>query len=143
MARTHALDRLARGVVTVAKLSVALIAAAAGGILGSLARLGLTTWFAVGTGFPWTVFTINVAGSALLAATLALRAVQRTPWLGVFLGTGVLGGFTTMSAASAETVTLFDNDQAGTALAYLGGTFLAALLAVRAVNALLAPRASR
>lgn len=119
--------------MSAAPLKVALIAAGAGGVIGSLARAGLTEWFEVGTGFPWTVFAINVVGSALLAAVPALPAVRRTAWLGVFLGTGVLGGFTTMSAASAETVVLFEHDQAGTALAYLGGTLAAALVAVHLV----------
>lgn len=115
-------------------LKVALAAAAAGGVLGSLARAGLTDWFPVGSGFPWTVFAINVVGSALLAAVPAVAAVRRTPWLGVFLGTGVLGGFTTMSAASAETVSLFEHDRAGLGLAYVAGTLLAAVVAVQVVR---------
>lgn len=119
-----------------APLKVALAAAAAGGVIGSLARAGLTDWFEVGTGFPWTVFAINVLGSAILAAVPALAAVRRTPWLGVFLGTGVLGGFTTMSAASAETVVLFENDRAGLGFAYAAGTLLAALVAVTVVDRL-------
>lgn len=120
-------------------LKVALAAAAAGGVIGSLARAGLTDWFETGTGFPWTVFTINVLGSALLAAVPALAGVRRTPWLGVFLGTGVLGGFTTMSAASAESVVLFENDHTGLAMAYVGGTLLAALVAVTLVDHLTSP----
>jgi CrcB protein len=120
--------------VTAPALKVALAAAAAGGVLGSLARFGLTDWLPVGTGFPWTVFAINVVGSALLAALPILGAVRRTPWLAVFLGTGVMGGFTTMSAASAETVTLFDRGQDLTAISYLAGTLLAAVVAVRLVN---------
>lgn len=129
--------------MTAVRLKVALVAAAAGGIVGSLARFGLTEWFEVGTGFPWIVFAINVTGSALLAATLRSASVQRTPWLGVFLGTGVLGGFTTMSAASAETVSLLESGQTVTAGAYLTGTFLAALLAVRGVYAVMAPQDDR
>ncbi|MCW2754909.1 MAG: hypothetical protein JWQ32_2320 [Marmoricola sp.] len=122
-------------------LPVALGAAAVGGVIGSLARYGLTVWFPFGTGFPWTVFWINVAGCALLAAVPALAAVRRTPWLGVFLGTGVLGGFTTMSAASTETVGLFEAHRAGTAVAYSGGTLLAALVAARLVSRWIDPAA--
>jgi CrcB protein len=120
-------------------LRVALIAAAAGGVLGSLARFGLTEWFEVGSGFPWTVFAINVAGSALLAGLAGIAAVRRTPWLGVFLGTGLMGGFTTMSAASTETVVLLDRGQDLTALLYVGGTLVAALVAVRLVDRRVAP----
>ncbi|RNL60382.1 CrcB family protein [Nocardioides marmoriginsengisoli] len=125
--------------MTAPPLRAALIAAAAGGVLGSLARFGLTEWFEVGTGFPWTGFAINVAGSALLAGLAGIAAVRRTPWLGVFLGTGVLGGFTTMSAASAETVVLLERDQDLTALLYAAGTLLAALVAVWLVDRWVGP----
>lgn len=118
------------------RLPVALAAASAGGVIGSLGRYALTAWAPVGPGFPWTVFWINVTGCALLAAVPAIAAVRRTPWLGVFLGTGVLGGFTTMSAASAETVALFEAHRSGTAVAYSGGTLLAALLVAWLVSRL-------
>lgn len=120
--------------MTAAPLRLALPAAAAGGVVGSLARAGLTELFEVGSGFPWTVFAINVLGSALLAGLPALAAVRRTPWLGVFLGTGVLGGFTTMSAASTETVVLLENQDLALAVAYAGGTLLAAVAAVALVS---------
>jgi len=120
--------------VTPPRLHVALLAASAGGMLGALARWALTDRFPVGHGFPTSVFWINVVGSALLATLPALAAVRRTPWLGVFLGTGVLGGFTTMSAASEQTVVLLERDQVGTALAYAGGTLAAALVAVWLVD---------
>ena len=120
--------------MTPPRLHVALLAASAGGMLGALARWALTDRFPVGHGFPTSVFWINVVGSALLATLPALAAVRRTPWLGVFLGTGVLGGFTTMSAASEQTVVLLERDQVGTALAYAGGTLAAALVAVWLVD---------
>lgn len=125
--------------MTAPPLKVALVAASAGGIIGSLVRAGLTDWFDVGTGFPWSVFAINVAGSALLATLPALAAVRRTPWLGVFLGTGVLGGFTTMSAASAETVGLFERDRPALAISYAVATLLVALVAVVLVDRLTSP----
>jgi fluoride exporter len=120
--------------VTPPRLRVALVAAAGGGILGSLARWALTDRFPVGDGFPTTVFWINVVGCALLATLPALSAVRRRPWLGVFVGTGVLGGFTTMSAASEQAVVLLDRHQPGTAAAYSGGTLVAALAAVWVVD---------
>ncbi|MFL6022265.1 MAG: fluoride efflux transporter FluC [Marmoricola sp.] len=115
-------------------LGRAAAAAALGGVLGSLARYGLTQWHPVGSGFPWTVFAINVLGSALLAGLPALAAVRRAPLLGIFLGTGVMGGFTTMSAASAETVSLFERGHELTGFSYCGGTLVAALVAVAVVD---------
>jgi CrcB protein len=48
----------------------------------------------------------------------------------VLVGTGVLGGFTTMSTASVETLTLLRGDHAALGAAYSLGTLAAALLAV-------------
>lgn len=120
--------------MTPPRLRVALVAASAGGVVGSLARWGLTEWFPVTDGFPTTVFWVNVVGSVLLATLPAVAAVRRIPWLGVFLGTGVLGGFTTMSAASEQTVVLLEREQTGTAIAYAAGTLVAALAAVWLVS---------
>lgn len=124
-------------------LAPALAAAAVGGVLGSLARYGLTSWLPVGDGFPWTVFAINVLGSALLASLPALASVRRSALLGVFLGTGVLGGFTTMSAASTETVGLFEHGDRLTGTLYAAGTLLAALLAVAVVDRWTSPEDRR
>lgn len=128
--------------MTAARLPVALVAASAGGLLGALGRYGLTEWMPGGSGFPWTFFWINVVGSAVLAFLPAVAAVRRTPWLGVFLGTGVLGGFTTMSAASEQTVGLLEAGDELTALGYAGGTLVAALVAVWSVSRLI-PREAR
>jgi CrcB protein len=130
--------------VTAPGVRMAVPAAAAGGILGSLARSGLTSWAPVHADrFPWTVFLINVVGSGLLALLPAFALVRRTPWVGVLLGTGVMGGFTTMSAASTETVVLLDHDRTALALTYVGATLLAALVAVVVVDALLTTPAQR
>jgi CrcB protein len=120
--------------VTAPRLRIALLAASAGGVAGALARWALSERFPTTDGFPVTVFWINVVGCALLASLPAFGPVRRTPWLGVFLGTGVLGGFTTMSTASEQTVALLEHDHGGIALVYAGGTLLAALVAVRVVD---------
>lgn len=113
-------------------LHVSVLAVVAlGGVLGALARFGLGEAFPDdGTSFPWTVFAINVAGSFLLALLPASSAVRRNPLLPPLLGTGVLGGFTTLSTASEQTRALLDAGRPGTATAYLVGTLAAALVAV-------------
>lgn len=115
-------------------LTTGILLTAAGGAVGALARWSLEESFpAHGTAFPWTTFAINVLGSGLLALLGVLPAVRRRPALPVLLGTGVLGGFTTMSAASVDTVRLLDGGATLTGLAYVLGTLAAALLLVGAI----------
>jgi CrcB protein len=68
---------------------------------------------------------------------------QRGPAaLNPFLVTGVLGGFTTFSAFSLETLTLIERGQAGQAAFYVGlsvaGSLLAILAGVQTMRAVLA-----
>lgn len=116
------------------------LAVAAGGALGAVARWALTGEIpASGGGFPWTTLLINVAGSALLAALPLLPAARHRSWVGLFIGTGILGGFTTMSAASVDTFDLLAAHHVVTALLYCLGTLGAALAAVLVVDRLTTP----
>lgn len=110
-------------------------AAAVGGAVGAVARWVLESASPAPDGhFPWTTFAINVVGSALLAALPLLPSARRHAWVGLLLGTGVLGGFTTMSTASVETFALLDQQHPALAVAYCLGTLGAALAAVSAVD---------
>jgi CrcB protein len=92
------------------------------GVNTAALRLGLTA-------FPYATLFINVAGSlamGLIAGWFALRG--ETPALGrLFLTTGVLGGFTTFSAFSLETVLLWERGEVAGALAYVAASVIAAL----------------
>jgi CrcB protein len=112
-------------------LLVGVLATGAGGAVGAVARWSATSVLPVEADrFPWATFVINLVGAALLAALPLLAAVHTRPWLSLLLGTGVLGGFTTMSAASAETFELLDHGHVVLGLAYCLGTLGAALVAV-------------
>lgn len=116
-----------------------LAAIAAGGVIGACARFGATElWPTVTGGFPWTTFWINVTGCALMGVLMVLITEWTTahPLVRPFLGTGVLGGYTTFSSSSVDAQRLIDAGRAGTALGYLGATLAAALLAVWAAAAL-------
>ncbi len=109
---------------------------AAGGGLGGLARLGLNTALPrPAGGFPWATFTENVLGSLLIGVLLVLvlevwASRPRLRYLRPFLGTGVLGGFTTFSAYTSDTRALLASGHSGVALLYLFGSLGAGLLAV-------------
>ncbi|GAA4943135.1 fluoride efflux transporter FluC [Actinoplanes utahensis] len=100
----------------------ALAAVSTGGMLGALARFGIAAALPHPPGgFPWSTWVVNVSGCFLIGV-LNTRVERRLPRL--FLGTGVLGGYTTFSTAIAET------SQAG--LIYLAATLAGAVLAVLA-----------
>jgi CrcB protein len=116
-----------------------LLAVAAGGAVGGLARFGLTRLAADGTGFPWTTFAINLSGSMLLAALLLLPLARRSPIWAAALGPGLLGGYTTFSATSEQTRDLLDRGCYGLATGYVVGTLAACLVAVNVVGRLAPP----
>jgi CrcB protein len=102
---------------------------ALGGVGGSLARYGLAEAIphAVGS-FPWATFATNVLGCFLIGVLLALLTPLSHPLLRPFLGTGILGGFTTFSTFAVDTARLLP-DHVIVALIYFFGTLAAALVA--------------
>ncbi len=104
-----------------------------GGATGALARYGIGYALpASPTGFPWATFGINVVGCLLIGILMVLiggRWAGR-PLLRPLLGVGVLGGFTTFSTYVVDIQRLTQGGAAGTALAYLVATVVAALAAV-------------
>jgi len=120
---------------------VTYLAIAVGGALGAVLRWFLGDALPDGTGFPWTTFAINVSGSLVLAALPLSAAVRHDQVLAAGLGPGLLGGYTTLSAYSEESRALLSAGQTWTALLYLGGTFVACLVAVTLVSRLYPPTA--
>ena len=105
----------------------------AGGMIGALARYGLLTAFPHGaTGFPWATFGINAGGCLLIGIIVVLAAgSRRAPRLTrPFLVTGVLGGFTTFSSFSLETVRLLQAGMTHTALLNISISVVTWLLSV-------------
>lgn len=97
-----------------------LVAVAAAGGIGAAARFvvdGLVK-DRLGSAYPWGTTVINVSGSFALGLVtgLALQAVVAPEWKAV-LGTGLLGGYTTFSTASVETVRLLAVGRRGAAVA--------------------------
>ncbi|MCE7079847.1 CrcB family protein [Streptomyces sp. ST2-7A] len=120
-----------------------LAAVAAGGALGALARYGVSlSWPTPDEAFPSALLTVNILGSALLgvlAVTVTDRAAH--PLLRPFLGTGLLGGFTTFSVHAVDIERLIAGGRAAIGLGYAAANLVGALLAVWAA-AVLTRRAS-
>jgi CrcB protein len=116
------------------------VGAGIGGVLRHAVTSGAARAF--GAGFPVGTLAINVLGSLLigvLAGYYGLRGGTDEN-LRLFLGVGILGGFTTFSAFSLDTMLLMQRHQPGAAAAYVALSVLLALGGVYAGMAL--PRLS-
>jgi CrcB protein len=100
---------------------------AAGGALGAAARYGVAqAWPTPAHGFPWATLAVNVTGCLAIGFLLG---VDRSPRVRAFLGTGVLGGFTTFSTYAVEGHGLWESDRPAVAAAYVLVTLVAAVSA--------------
>lgn len=103
----------------------ALLMVATGGALGSVLRYFCGLWVQQ----PWATLTVNLLGSFLIGACALYFASGEHPQLRLLLVTGILGGFTTFSAFSLDTLQLLQLGEWGRALVYVFGNVLGGLLA--------------
>lgn len=108
----------------------ALVAVAAGGALGAVLRWSVGGAVPTGDALVVAILVVNVVGSFALAAVPALPVVRRRPLLLLGLGPGLLGGFTTLSAASEQTRSLLDAGRVLSAAAVVALTLVGSLAAV-------------
>ncbi|MEU4210563.1 CrcB family protein [Streptomyces sp. NPDC026206] len=115
-----------------------LCAVSLGGGAGAAARYGAALLWPTASGaFPWTTLLVNAVGCALIGVLLVSVTELGTPHrlARPFLGTGVLGGFTTFSTYAVDVQRLVEDGRAGSALLALAATPVAALAAVWAAAA--------
>lgn len=90
-----------------------LAAVAAGGAIGASLRYAAATLthLFMGKDFPYGTLLVNVVGSLLIGYLLVLlpESDDSVPLLKLLLITGILGGFTTYSAFSIETLQLIQD----------------------------------
>jgi CrcB protein len=90
--------------------------------LGGVARYAISQWVQLRTGaeFPYGTLLVNVTGSLVLAFLYAtLEGTPAAPEWRAFLGIGVIGGYTTFSTFSYETVRLLQDGEWGRAALYV------------------------
>lgn len=119
-------------------MTYTLLQVALGGALGAMARylVGLGALRAFGPGFPYGTFAINVLGSGAIGVLAVLLAEREGGRLAPFLITGVLGGFTTFSAFSLESVLLLQRGAVAAAGLYILGSVALSLAGTAAGIAL-------
>ena len=109
---------------------------ALGSALGGVARYALSE--AVGHvapgGFPWGTLLVNVSGSFVIGAFVAMIAPDG-PWMvssntRLFVAIGICGGYTTFSSFSLQTLNLMREGAMAAALGYIAASVILCLVAV-------------
>lgn len=118
------------------------LAVAAGAAAGALARWGAGLWLnARWAGFPLGTLFVNAVGGLLIGMALAWFERSPNEMLRLLLVTGFLGGLTTFSSFSAESLLLLQRGHwglaAGHTLTHLLGSLACAALGFKLADALL------
>jgi fluoride exporter len=107
-----------------------------GGAIGSMLRYGtgLLSIKFLGVHFPWGTLTVNILGSFCIGMAFALLSLTESMSENIKLFTmvGILGGFTTFSAFSLDTILLFERGQYLSASLYMASSVILSILATLA-----------
>lgn len=109
-----------------------IIAVGAGGAIGSIGRYAVSVVMEPRVGQEnrwWATMTVNIAGCLLIGLlyTLFARKLPSQSLLKLGLVTGLLGGLTTFSTFSLESLILLEEERWMHAGVYIGGSLLLGL----------------
>lgn len=115
-----------------------LLYVALGGAIGASGRymLGHVLFKITGPGYPWGTLVVNVLGGLLMGLLVGWLAFKGSAMVGgaanlrLFLGVGVLGGFTTFSAFSLEAIRMIETKAYGLAAGYISASIVLSILAL-------------
>ena len=111
-----------------------LIAIALGGAIGSLLRYFVASAIQspANTGFPIGIFIVNITGGLLMGVIVELSALKLnlTPEIRAFLTVGILGGYTTFSTFSLDSVLLLQRGAYASAALYIAGSVVLSIAAL-------------
>ncbi|MBT9370173.1 fluoride efflux transporter CrcB [Rhizobium sp. CSW-27] len=112
---------------------VNLLLVAFGGAVGSVCRYltGILMTRLLGMAFPWGTLTVNVVGSFAIGflTELVARKLNASMEMRLLIVVGFLGGFTTFSSFSLDTLALYERGATAAALAYILVSVTVSLLA--------------
>ena len=110
-----------------------LVAIFAGGMVGAVARAGFSDAWAADPGtWPWATFFVNVLGALLLGyfMTRMQERLSVSAYGRPFVGTGICGALTTLSAMQLELFDMIELGEYPLAAGYAGASVVAGLCAV-------------
>ncbi len=104
--------------------ALTLLAVAAGGAAGALARFGAgkASVALLGPAYPWGTLFVNVAGCFAMGVLFVWLAGREAAALKAFLLVGVLGAFTTFSAFALDAALLLKDRSAAAAAGYVAAS---------------------
>ena len=100
------------------------VGAGLGGVLRHIVNMLTLRWF--GPGFPAGTFLINITGSIVMGLVVGYLATRDmpNPEVRLFVATGILGGYTTFSTFSLDTITLWQRGEIAATAAYVLGSLI-------------------
>ena len=106
-----------------------------GGALGSIARYssGVLVGRLWPTTFPLATLLVNITGSLIMGLFIGWLARTTPAWQAdarLFVAVGILGGFTTLSSFSLDTVVLIERGEVGQAVLYVLGSVVISIAAL-------------
>jgi CrcB protein len=115
-------------------------AVSAGAVVGSLLRWGAGLWLnARWAGFPLGTLFVNCVGGLVIGAVLFWLERSPNELVRLLVVTGLLGGFTTFSAFSAESLIMLQRGEfllaLGHTTAHVAGSLVCAALGFRLAQA--------
>jgi CrcB protein len=109
-----------------------LLAIGVGSFIGGISRYLITLFIQNKflSAFPYGTFVVNIIGCFLIGTVYALseKGNINAEWR-IFLATGILGGFTTFSSFSNESVSMLRDGQYWHVFAYVGFSVIVGLAA--------------
>ncbi|PHR58704.1 MAG: fluoride efflux transporter CrcB [Robiginitomaculum sp.] len=111
---------------------------AMGGAIGASCRYSLGLGFGLvlapskANAFPWATLSANVLGGLLMGFLMGWLAfkISGAENIRLFVGVGILGGFTTFSSFSLETIRMIETKAYGMAMGYISASVILSVLAV-------------
>jgi CrcB protein len=106
-----------------------------GGALGSIARYlsGVAVGRVWPSSFPLATMLINITGSLIMGLFIGWLARTTPAWQAdarLFFAVGVLGGFTTLSSFSLDTVVLLERGEVAQAAVYVTVSIAVSIVAL-------------
>ncbi|MBT2771431.1 fluoride efflux transporter CrcB [Halomonas sp. ISL-60] len=113
---------------------ISVLLVALGGALGGMGRFGISNLMArwCGKAFPWGTLVVNASGAFIAGCLLGSQGIpsEQPSLFWLFMVVGLLGGYTTVSSFSLQTIELWQSGQALRAGLNVSATLLLGLAMV-------------